>query len=155
MKINSVPTLIKDSGEIKRVYEFVKQFPLDYPRYDEWLKKCKRELELGYKTGFYITNNQGCIIGSVIFQPHKKDKSILEIKNLRVFPQYQRRGVGSKLLTETEKYARKKGFLKMQVDTHSDNQQLVKFLVRKGFNIETREHLYTSKSLEIILQKEV
>ena len=74
------PTLLTDPEEITRVYGFVKQFPLDYPNYSLWLEKCRRELELMYKKAFYTSDNSENIIGSVIFQRHKQERSILEIK---------------------------------------------------------------------------
>ena len=64
--------ILTGEGNIERLYNFIRQFPLDYPDYFEWLQKCKRELELGYKKAFYVTNSNGEIIGSIIFQPHKK-----------------------------------------------------------------------------------
>ena len=44
--------LIKNPDEIKRLYEFIRRFPLDYPGYESWLEKCFRELNEGYKKAF-------------------------------------------------------------------------------------------------------
>ena len=61
--------LLKNSSEILALYEFIKQFPLDYPDYALWLEKCKRQLELGEKKAVYVTENKK-IVGEIIFQRH-------------------------------------------------------------------------------------
>ena len=146
--------LLKNSDEINRLYNFIKQFPLDYPDYGLWLKKCKRELEIGYKkayTAIDIDNNK--ILGSIIFQPHKKEKSILEIKNLRVDPNFTGKNIGSILQTMVEFYASQHNFKRIQGDVHSNNPTL-EFLISQGLKVEAEETLY-SKTTEVILYKDL
>ena len=75
--------LVKDAGEIEQLYDFIRKHPLDYPNYLDWVEKCKRELELGYKKAF-VCRKKGEIVGNLIFQKHKEDSSVLEMKNGRV-----------------------------------------------------------------------
>jgi len=139
---------------VGKIYEFIKDFILDYPNYNKWLKKCKKELEEGSKLGFYaIERNK--IIGSVIFQMHKQESSILEIKNFRVKPEYQKGGVGTKLYKSIEEYAKINGFSKVQVDTHAENNEMVKFFEKQGFKIKSKEPIYTPNQIEVILLKKI
>jgi len=145
--------LLTTSGEVQKLYEFIKQFPLDYPDYFQWLEKCRRELEIGYKSAFYSTNSNGQIIGSIIFQPHKQENTVLELKNLRVEPSYEQQGIGSILESLVVLYAKENGFKKIQGDAHSQNPVIV-FMKKRGYKIETRESLYTAEK-EIILCKDI
>ncbi|MBS3163241.1 GNAT family N-acetyltransferase [Candidatus Woesearchaeota archaeon] len=140
--------LITDPEEINELYQFIKKYPLNYPNYSEWLKKCKCELELGYKKA-YVCELNGKIIASLIFQPHKQDPLLLELKNVRVIEEYQRKKVFSTLLKEAIYYARQNGFKKIVVDAHTDNE-VIKPLQKLGFSIESYENLY-SPELEIVL----
>lgn len=88
--------LLTDSEKVQTLYNFIKQYPLDYPNYVVWLDKCKQQLETGDKKAFYATNKDS-IIGSVIFQRHKEESSVLEVKNFRVSEKYSKKGVGSAL----------------------------------------------------------
>ncbi|MDP1696055.1 MAG: GNAT family N-acetyltransferase [archaeon] len=145
--------LLTDTREIMPLYEFIRQFPLDYPDYSLWLKKCKRELELMYKKAFYATNDAGIIAGSAIFQRHKQEHSILEIKNLRVSPEFERNGLGSILIDSVEQFAREFRFKRMQCDAHPENPA-IKFLEKRGFSINAEETLYSIGN-EIILCKDI
>jgi GNAT superfamily N-acetyltransferase len=145
--------LLSDPKEIQKVYAFVKQFPLDYPDYFQWLEKCRRELELGYKHAFYVINSKGLIIGSIIFQQHKRDGKILEIKNLRVDPQFEQQGLWSLLEAMTELYARDQGYRRIQGDAHPENL-VVDFMQKRGYKVESQATLYTAKK-EIVLVKDL
>src|SRR3989344_2884256 len=100
--------LVTDLNEVNELYQFIKKYPLSYPNYSEWLKKCKRELELGYKKAFVFKKDDEIIWG-LIFQPHKQDSSILELKNGRVIDEYRRKKVFSTLLNEAIFYAQQNG----------------------------------------------
>lgn len=151
----AIPNLIKSaysSKEILEIYQYIKPLNLGYPDYKKWIEKCKRELEFGYKKAFYYKENSK-IIGVIIFQPHKKEKDILEIKNFRVSPINQKKGIGSLLYNSLEQYAKKQKFKIVQIETHND--KMLDFLLKKGFKIIKKEALYSSKQLEIILQKKL
>lgn len=140
--------LVTDPNEINELYQFIKQYPLNYPNYSEWLKKCKRELELGYKKAF-VYKLKGKIIADLIFQPHKQDSSLLELKNIRVIEEHRKKKVFSKLLKEAISYARQNRFKKIVVDAHADSE-VIKPLQKLGFSVESYENLYDSK-LETVL----
>lgn len=146
--------LLESPKEAQRLYEFVKQFPLDYPRYFVWLEKCKRQLELGEKKAFYATNGRK-VIGNIIFQSLKKDSAVLEVKNFRVSETYRHFGVGSALEIMLYSYAKSKGFKKIQIDTHQDNFEMIQFLTKRGYVAECQEFLYAPGKPEVILSKKL
>ena len=63
--------LITDPDEIRELYEFIKQKPLDYPDYLLWVEKCYLELQSGYKKGFAYRMNGNIIADFVL---HRKSK---------------------------------------------------------------------------------
>ena len=140
------------ADKINVVYQFIKQFPLNYPDYNGWVEKCKRELRQGIKTGFYAYAD-GKIVGVIIFQTHKTSNSIIEIKNFRVADEYQGKGIGSRLYEQTENYSRERKFSAIQVDSH--NPKIIRFFKAKGFKIKERKPLYKKGRLETILIMEI
>ncbi len=145
--------LIKDPGEVTQLYEFIKKMSLDYPDYQLWVEKCKRELELGIKKGLVMRDNDK-IIAEMVFQNHKDDNKILEIKNVRVDDAYRGRGYFGIFLAEAEKYARKHDLKRIMVDCHSDQIKIVETTLKYGFKLESNEKLYNDK-LESILVKDI
>ncbi len=144
--------LASSSEEIVEIYKYIKPFNLDYPDYDEWVEKCKKELESDYKKAYYVKKGSD-ISGVIIFQPYKKGGDMLEIKNFRVSLADKKEGIGSLLYNSLELYAKKQNFKIIQVDTHSDG--MVEFLLKKGFNIIKKETLYSPSQMETILQKNI
>ncbi len=146
--------LITDSTEINQLQDFIKRFPLDYPNYDGWVKQCYEELCSGSKRAF-VCKLEGIIIGSLIFQTHKKEPRILEVKNARVEPAYKRRKIMSRLLKEVEEFARDNGgYNRLSVDTHVTNIPVIKTFQNLGFKVVGKEELYDSRK-EIILAKDL
>ncbi len=142
------------SEQINQICEYIKSFDLDYPNYQLWVAKCKNELISHYKKCFFAEKNKK-IAGSIIFQQHKKEKDVLEIKNFRVSPEHRKEGIGSHLYDETERYARERGFEKIQIDTHEDNKELIKFLIVKGFKIVKKEFIYDISKIDVVMQKDL
>ncbi|MBT3865910.1 GNAT family N-acetyltransferase [Candidatus Woesearchaeota archaeon] len=146
--------LITDRREVQAVYDFVRQFPLDYPGYFEWLKKCEGQLLSGDKEAVYMVDGQQ-VVGSIIFQRHREESSVLEIKNLRVDPRYARKGIGKALERRVDLFARSGEFRRIQVDAHRDNFEVVNFFIGRGYNIDSEETLYVPDKLEVVMVKDL
>ena len=101
---------IDSDEESWEVYRFLRKFPLEYPKYDEWLKQCRRQLRTGAKRGFVALTTARDIAGSIIFQQKREDRNVFEFKNFRVASEYENNGVGTILLATAEAYAREKRF---------------------------------------------
>ncbi len=142
--------LASSSEEIVKIYQYIKSFNLNYPDYDEWIKKCKRELEFGYKKAHYYERGSD-MLGVIIFQPHKKEKNVLEIKNFRVSSPNKKKGIGSILYDSIEQYAKNQNFKIIQIDTHTN--EMIDFLLKRDFKIIEKEALYSPSQIETILQK--
>jgi len=145
-------SLLTDQNEIQRLYEFIKQYPLDYPDYFAWLEKCYRELQMGNKKAVVCVNNER-IIANLIFQQHKRDPKSLELKNGRVDERLRRQKIFTRLYEVVEQYARENGFLRIVADTHTDNQPVIATFEDLGFVIEAEGNLYRKDKLEVILSK--
>lgn len=146
--------LLRNKEEIIKLNEFISSYPLNYPDYDLWTEKCIGELLTGYKKTFYAPDMQR-IVGCVIFQRHKEDSSILEIKNFRVEVEYQNQGIGGSLDLMINRYAQENGFLRVQIDTHSTNEQMKRILLKRGYNKIAEEMLYTRSQKETIYARDL
>ncbi|MBI5871803.1 GNAT family N-acetyltransferase [archaeon] len=146
--------LLTDSEEVRKVYEFIKQYPLGYPDYFVWLKKCRRQLKIREKKCFYASS-RGHIIGCFIFQRHRKEPSVLEVKNFRVSEEHSRKGVGSALEIILCSYGRTNNFKRIRVDTHHNNFPMIQFLIKRGYTLEGEEKLYMPDTAEVILYKDL
>ncbi len=153
------PRLITDPKEINAVYEFLKSQDLDYPQYDEWCRKAKREMELGYKKiiAIYSKDKSGnsFVIGELVFQQHKTDSSMIELKNLRVDRQYRNKKICTALLADVETYAREQGYKKIICDASSNSEDIVAVMTKRSYRIEAKESLYTAKRIDVILAKDL
>jgi len=151
--------LITDPVEINSLYDFIRSQNLDYPGYDEWSKKCRDEILSGYKKAFAIMipdeNNKSFVAGSIIVQTHKADNSVLELKNGRVRPEYEKRGYFKRIYLDVERYARENGYKKIVLDAHADNLEMITLMQQLGYVVECKENLYTSKSLEFVMAKDL
>lgn len=146
--------LLSNPEEVQRLYDFIKQYPLDYPDYHIWLEKCRRQLENGDKKAFYATN-KGSIIGSVIFQRHREEDSVLEVKNFRVSEEHRGKLVGSTLELMLCSYGKSNGFKRIRVDTHYNNFSMIQFLIKREYILEGEENLYVPDKSEVILAKDL
>jgi len=142
--------------EIRMLYEFIKKFPEDYPNYFDWVEQCFEELDRGYKNAFFCeSKSNGEIIGSLIFQRHKNDQTILEMKNGRIEPKYRRKKIFTDMYSKLERYARENGFKRIIGDCHENNASVIKTLENLGFTQDSTETLYDSKTKEIIFKKDL
>ena len=148
--IDNLIKLAESKKEIEDIFQYINDLDLDYPNYKEWIQECKRELEIGYKKAFYSEKDLE-INGVIIFQPHKKNKNILEIKTFWVSPQSRKQGIGLSLFNLIEEYATKNKFKIIQIDTH--NNELINFLLKRNLEIVGKENLYSPPQEETILQK--
>ncbi len=106
----------------------------------EWysFEEAQRSLDSKKATAFKATLNKDLVIGVVHAQPEsfifgREGRNKLQITNIGVLPQYQRRGVGGKLLGAVEKVARQKQIPKVIVHTNPDDRRAVGFYLKYGY----------------------
>lgn len=69
------------------------------------------------------------------------------IHDLAVLPEYQGRGVGSRLLEEVERRARARGCCKITLEVHDSNRNAKRLYERTGFGPWESPTLFVTKSL--------
>ena len=79
----------------------------------------------------------------------------MEVKNFRVDENHKRLGVGSSLDHSLFNLAKSEGFRKIQIDTHSNNAEMISFLIKRGYVAQSQENLYSPNKKEIILTRDL
>lgn len=130
---------------------------LDYPTHTEWLEKTEAEIKEGKKRAMiaYMVS----AIGTVIYQRHKDDPLILEVKNISVAPDARGRHIASFLLRNSEIEAARHDFPdinKVIVDTKVSNTEMINFLLSQGYTVDKIVDLYgLGTGMDVILAKSI
>lgn len=123
----------------------VYQWNSAYPDYFKLL----REVE---NNTLYIIKNKGVCIGTITFDEqqesvfdkvewkNKNDKFIV-IHRIAVFPTWQKKGIGRKLIEFAEAYATENGYKSIRLDVASSSEHLIKLYESIGYAF-TGEVLY-------------
>ncbi len=95
------------------------------------------------KNSIIVAEEQGKIIGCVFFTFDNWDSSIYR---LGVSPEYQKMGIGKKLLKEAEKRLKKLGAKISCINVEIKNQKATKFYEKQGYKKIAKEY-YMEKKL--------
>ncbi len=149
------PQLVTSRDEIADVYNFLNrpEFVLNYPGFSDWLQKAREETLAGIKKSYIVRNESGVVIGASVFQQHKSDSHLIELKTRRVDPQLSRKGIGLALVGAMESYALAHNYKGLIVDTHAQNTVSLGSLQKAGFVEIARENLYSRDISEVVLLK--
>ena len=82
---------------------------------------------------FYIAENKKEIIGTIALK--KIDKNWVKLKRMYVKEDYQKKGIGKKLLEKALKLAKNKNYKKVILTTYPKMKNAVEFYKKQGFNI--------------------
>lgn len=74
-------------------------------------------------------------------------RSSVNICDFAVLPEYQRKGVGSRLLQEVERRARERGCCKITLEVHDSNRDAKRLYERTGFGPWHSPTLFVTKPL--------
>jgi len=131
---------------------FISSQALSYPNYSDWVYNvCRTDLDAGYKKA-YMAWHSGCIVGDLVFQPDKYLPRTLELKNLRIHPDFRRRALGYFLIKQVEADARGV-FDQLIIDADSKQKDIHHLLTFSGFQVLTKQHLYAEDNLDYIFVK--
>ncbi|MBI2063915.1 MAG: GNAT family N-acetyltransferase [Candidatus Yanofskybacteria bacterium] len=125
----------------------------DYPDFLDWAQKTHGELKSNAKRAI-IALSWNDIVGVVIYQRHKKDKSYLEIKNLTVRPDARGRYIASFLLRNAEVEGMKEFSPQfITCDAKAKNLEIMHFLLKHHYKIYGKHDLYGLSSGEDLVYK--
>lgn len=81
---------------------------------------------------FWVAENpKGQVVGMIGVQHH--DQGVGQIRRLRVAKDYQRRGIGKKLLETAIGFCRENQYLKVTMDTFAERSYVVEMFKKLGF----------------------
>ena len=114
----------------------------DYPDFYDWAQKAHEELRRDLKRAL-VGFSHGEIAGVIIYQRHKQNASLLEMKNLTVRPDHQGRYIASFLLRNAEvEGAREFRSRAVVCDAKASNAGIHSFLLRHHYRPSGCDDIY-------------
>ncbi len=128
-----------------------------YSQHGQWLEnKVHPQLKSGVKIAS-ICLDRSDVSGVIIYQNHPELSGTAEIRNITVRPTDRGRYIGSFLLKNTEHEI--KYYLqaeKILIDCKQSNIQMIRFLQKHGYTIETITDLYHhGDDLDVVFVKKI
>lgn len=126
------------------------QWNVSYPNNFQLL----HEIEKG---SLYLMINKGIPIATITFDEvqnsvfddiewKNNDGKFLVIHRIAVFPTWQNKGVGRKLMEFTENYAKENKYKSVRLDVTNSNQNLVRIYEKLGY-VQTGDILYPEQKI--------
>ncbi len=135
--------------EIQTTVGFLAKQSLGYPRYNDWVGRAEAELHTGYKRAI-LAFSEDCLVGNLVWQPHKTIQGAVEWKNLRVHPAVKRRLFGRFIIRQAEEIC---GFPAAICDVRTDQQDTIRFLLICGYTTAATLPLYDSEKPDTVMVK--
>lgn len=151
MDINITVRTPQDCIDIRNLRSFMQNQSLGYKNYEDWVERAISELQAGYKTGILAFTN-GTLVGDLVFQDHKGLHGLREIKNLRIHELMHGRGLAQFLLRQVETIETE-GLLGIICDVQEQRQNIIRFMVSRGYQKLATRSLYDPNELDVILIK--
>lgn len=143
-------TFLEDEKEIRKLKKFLLEQSFNYPHYEDWVERAISEVLSGYKKTI-LAFSDNILIGDLIFQPHKNLLRVMELKNMRIHPEFKRRYFGFFMLRQAE--AESKDYDAIICDTRSDRLDVLNMLKLCGYRELSRASLYDSNIEDVIMLK--
>ena len=121
-----------------------------YPNFEKWLEKAKEEIEMGVRIAFGEWKSDS-LISTVILKP--TISNTVELKSLFFDPKFQKMGYGPRIYEIAERQCLKMGFKKIIVDAFCEDDDVIIFLISRGYKIYGREDLYSVGRFSYLLSK--
>jgi GNAT superfamily N-acetyltransferase len=146
---------VEDQRELLQLEGFLHSQQLWYPDYHDWVKRTSLEIDSGYKQAIVAWGRRGDVLGDMVFQPHKQLPKTMELKNMRVNPNFRREGLASFLIRQAESEARKQGFERCIADADSRLKDVAGMMRYLGYQVIMSQSLYTEDNLDLVFTKEL
>lgn len=101
---------------------------------------------------FIVGEFRGKVIAMGAFRKIKD--GMVEIKRMRVHPDYQRKGFGQKILQELEKRAKEMGYKRATLFTDIINTKAINFYKKNGYKEFKKDTLYIRNSVVKVIYYE-
>ncbi|MEE4196971.1 MAG: GNAT family N-acetyltransferase [Bacteroidales bacterium] len=135
-----------DDFNKNNIYQWNVSYPDNY--------RLLQEIEKG---SLYLMIHKGVPIGTITFDEKQAEVfdevrwrnnsgQFIVIHRIAVFPTWQRKGVGQKLIEFVEKFAQENNFKSVRLDVSSSNQKLIELYERLGFD-QTGDILYPKQKI--------
>ncbi len=124
---------------LHRAYAYLERMGLNYTAVDQSPEVTANRIRRGI---CYVATDGSNFVGTIIVQPtHDKSEcyyltqsGIACANQFAVAPEFQNKGLGSKLLMCAETWARKNGFSHLAVDTAEPATRVIEFYNRRGYH---------------------
>ena len=129
--------------------------------YDEAFADLDADLErvveeyLGTDGEFVVAEQGAEIVAMGGFQPDGDDPDAAVVRRMRVAPDRQREGLGSRVLAELESRAREAGFERLTLDTSTDMDAAMRFYEDHGYEEFDRERVAEADTTLVFYEKEL
>ncbi|MCA9291051.1 MAG: GNAT family N-acetyltransferase [Phycisphaerales bacterium] len=84
-------------------------------------------------SGFWLGELDGLAVG--IVGVHQTSRHRVEVRGLRVHPEYRRVGIGTRLMEHAILYCQRQGFLKVALDVRTEREPAIKLFEKCGFQL--------------------
>jgi len=110
---------------------------------------------LGTDGEFLVAEDGDDIVAMGGFQPDGDDDDAAVIRRMRVRPDRQREGLGSRVLAELEARAAEAGFERLRLDTSTDLTAAMRFYEAHGYEAVDREHVAEADTTLVFYEKDL
>ncbi len=142
---------LEERRDLQELINFLILQDLGYPNYDDWVQRTEYELDKGYKSVLLAFSGRE-LVGDLIYQPHKEISCFLELKNLRIHPQLQKRKFAEFMLRQAE-FENKNKYDAIICDAPANYLEIIKFMETQGYTSFTTIPLYNQNSPDVVMLK--
>ena len=152
MSFNYSFVSVEDKKRADALIKFLAYQDLGYPRFDEWREKVRWQIIQGDKKAILALSN-GVIVGDGVYQRHKTLPGVIEVKNVRILPDFGLRGFARFVFRQIELDALEMEAYGLIGDVREDQVETRAALRNMGFREVAGLSLYDSSCLDVVIFK--
>ena len=122
--------MLDSRSDLKKLVDFLMKQSLGYPNYEEWVLRAEADIDRGRKKAILGFSN-GNLAADLVLHWHEKLPGVVEIKNLRVDPDFRRRDFAHFMLRQAE--VENPGCLAMICDVRQNQPEAIALLRFAGY----------------------
>lgn len=102
-----------------------------------------------------VDDGDGGLVAMGGFQPDGEDDDAAVLRRMRVHPDHQRQGLGTRVLEELESRAEDAGFERLTLDTSTDMEAALAFYRTHGYEEVDRRHVDAADTTLVFFEKDL